>query len=147
MSHSGINVNCISWPMSSLKVKFSIFQPGPHPSNFPCASDQWGQQPPKVVQHWATAPQPAAAKQATMQSPGATTYRQWTSTKSACFSHWQAQIVTISVWQHYGKDHTETWNVFLYLSLDPVCLLPCLTKSRSRISVFLKSLVRDVEIS
>ena len=27
--------------------------------------------------------------------------------KSACFCHWQAQIVIISVWQHYGKDPTE----------------------------------------
>ena len=30
------------------------------------------------------------------------------------------------VWQYHGKDHWEKQNIFLYLSLDPVCLLLCL---------------------
>lgn len=38
--------------------------------------------------------------------------RQFTSIPRACFCHWQAQIVIMSVWKPYRKDPTEKWNVF-----------------------------------
>ena len=46
------------------------------------------------------------------------------STKSAYFFHWQVHIV-ISIWQHYGKNHTKFLK--LNLLLDLVCLLLFLT--------------------
>ena len=52
-------------------------------------------------------PRPAAAKRAAVaatQSVKGNWIRQTTSTKSAFFSHRQAQMLILSVWQHYGKD-------------------------------------------
>ena len=58
--------------------------------------------------------------------------------KSACLCNWHIQIVIISVWKHYGKVPTEKSNFFLYLLLEPVCLLQCLTMSHSKRSHALK---------
>lgn len=94
----------------TFKCNFGSFQPGPH---FLCFVSKW----PTETTNWSRVLQTAAVKR-------------WH------FYHWQAQNIILSV--NLGKDPAEKLNLFLYCSLNPVCLLLYVTKSRSRRSLVLK---------
>ena len=68
-----------------------------------------GQQFLKLVQYWPRTLQPAAV----MWSNGVIAPRQCMSTKSACFCHWEAQIVIISVTTLWKGPHREIKRFYL----------------------------------